>query len=95
MTLDGSTARGVVHLDLAGAPLSADLLALLHQEHHEFEAVLGVPVVFSAPSQPCSLWKVERAAADEQPSLCWDPATSTLTSRGHGEDGLLQTFGLL
>ena len=95
MTLNGLAVDAPVYLDFAHDWLDPDTRSLLVQERHEFEAVLGAPVVFTEPPIACTRWVAERTSRGEAPSLAWDPDGATLRSRASDPDGLLATFSLL
>lgn len=95
MTLNGLAVDAPVYLDFAHDWLDPDTRSLLVQERHEFEAVLGAPVVFTEPPIACTRWVAERTSRGEAPSLAWDPDGTTLRSRASDPDGLMATFSLL
>lgn len=95
MTLQGIAANRPFHIDFPASLVDGATLALLAQERHEFESVLGVPVVFSEPSGGCFRWVTERAGHGEVPSLAWDAGSGRLVSRAADSNGLMATFSLL
>lgn len=95
MALDGIPADATFHFFFPDGWLDEEILSLLKQEHHEFEAVLGVPVHFGTSTDGGPQWTAEAAGADEAPSLAWDPGTMRLVSRATDRQGLIETFSLL
>ncbi|MDO4918962.1 S41 family peptidase [Kocuria sp.] len=95
MTLSGIAPDGLFHIDFPVDWLGPDVLSLLAQERHEFEAVLGVPVVFSEPAGTCCRWVVERADPGEAPSLEWNAERGVLVSRAADGQGVMATLSLL
>ena len=67
MTLNGLAVDAPVYLDFAHDWLDPDTRSLLVQERHEFEAVLGAPVVFTEPPIACTRWVAERTSRGEAP----------------------------
>ncbi|RLY93749.1 hypothetical protein EAE32_00360 [Kocuria tytonicola] len=95
MSLQGIAANRPFHIDFPASLVDGATLALLVQERHELEAVLGVPVVFSEPPGGCFRWVAERVEPGEVPSLAWDAGSGRLVSRAADSNGLMATFSLL
>lgn len=97
MMLPGLALGHRMHVDFSGLPagLEEDTLALLEQEHHEFEAVVGVPVDFVAAAPGTPAWVVHPREAGLGPALVWDPKRLRLTSYADDEADLMASLQLL
>lgn len=95
MSLAGLRSSLPMHVDFSAVGLDAETQALLRQERHEFEAVLGTAVEFGAGPAGGPRWVIDPLDEGAAPALAWDACTQTLASRANTASHLMDTLQLL